>query len=72
MTVKVSNKFAPELVAMGKKKQDIIVCDATGTGATGRVTLWEENVDKINLKKNPLTYLKTSWFMSTTPPSTLE
>ena len=47
VNVKISKKFAPELVATGKKKQDVIVCDATGTG---RVTLWEENVDK--LKEN--------------------
>ena len=66
VTVKVSKKFAPELVATGKKKQDIIVCDATGTGSPFGRKMWT------NLKKNPLTYLKTSWFMSTTPPSTLE
>jgi len=29
-------------VATGKRKQDIIVCDSSGTV---RVTLWEENID---------------------------
>lgn len=37
-------KSDPELVGTGKKKQDIVVCDSSGTG---RVTLWEENIDAV-------------------------
>ena len=44
VNVKVIKKTDPELVGTGKKKQDFIVADSSGTG---RVTLWEENVDAL-------------------------
>ena len=42
VNIKVTRKMESEFVATGKKKQDVIVCDSSGTV---KVTLWEENID---------------------------
>ena len=42
--VKVQQVHEPVTVNTGKKKQDVTVADAS---ATGRVTLWEEHVGKL-------------------------
>ena len=41
VNIKVTRKMESEFVATGKKKQDVIVCDSSGTV---RVTLWEETL----------------------------
>lgn len=38
----MAKKVESELVATGKQKQDVIVCDRSGSV---KVTLWEENID---------------------------
>ena len=42
VNIKVTRKMESEFVATGKRKQDIIVCDSSGTV---RVTPWEENIN---------------------------
>ena len=42
--MKVQQVHEPVTVNTGKKKQDVTVADAS---ATGRVTLWEEHVGKL-------------------------
>lgn len=47
--VKVMTLNSPIVVPGGLKKQDIIVCDQSGSG---KVTVWEDDIDKLEIGKS--------------------